>query len=257
MRIMNHAIYLAPFAAEHPALHSRRRSPRRPPSHRTGRRSRCACWSDSPPAATSTISRASPARGCPKCSVSNSSSKTASAPWARWRPTTSCARPPTVIRFFWAGTGTVSIFPAMGKAPYSMKDLAPVSLIGTSPQVLIINGKLPIKTLQEFVAWVKPKPKKFAYAGGGGPGSVSNLLMALFLKRAGIGDECRELSRHRAGAHRHHRRSCARDVHSAAGSAAACRDRRRAHARAVGRSPRRRRRTFRPSPSPASRVSAA
>ena len=87
---------------------------------------------------------------------------------------------------FWAGTGTVSIFPAMGKPPYSMKDLAPVSLIGTSPQVLIINGKLPIKTLQEFVAWVKPNPKKFAYAGGGGPGSVSNLLMALFLKRAGL-----------------------------------------------------------------------
>ena len=67
-----------------------------------------------------------------------------------------------------------------------MKDLAPVSLIGTSPQVLIVNGKLPIKTLQEFVAWVKPNPKKFPYAGGGGPGSVSNLLMALFLKRAGL-----------------------------------------------------------------------
>ena len=89
--------------------------------------------------------------------------------------------------FFWAGTGTVSIFPAMGKPPYdTMKDLAPVSVIGTSPQVLIINGKLPIKTLQEFVAWIKANPKKFAYAGGGGPGSVSNLLMALFLKRAGL-----------------------------------------------------------------------
>jgi tripartite-type tricarboxylate transporter receptor subunit TctC len=88
--------------------------------------------------------------------------------------------------FFWAGTGTVSIFPAMGKPPYTMKDFAPVSLIGTSPQVLIINGKLPIKTLQEFVAYVKPHPKKFAYAGGGGPGSVSNLLMALFIKRAGL-----------------------------------------------------------------------
>jgi tripartite-type tricarboxylate transporter receptor subunit TctC len=89
--------------------------------------------------------------------------------------------------FFWAGTGTVSIFPAMGKPPYdTMKDLAPVSVIGTSPQVLIINGKLPIKTLAEFVAWIKANPKKFAYAGGGGPGSVSNLLMALFLKRAGL-----------------------------------------------------------------------
>jgi tripartite-type tricarboxylate transporter receptor subunit TctC len=89
--------------------------------------------------------------------------------------------------FFWAGTGTVSIFPALGKAPYdTLKDLAPVSVIGTSPQVLIINAKLPIKTLQEFVAYVKARPKQLAYAGGGGPGSVSNLLMALFLKRAGL-----------------------------------------------------------------------
>ena len=89
--------------------------------------------------------------------------------------------------FFWAGTGTVSIFPALGTPKYdTMKDLAPVSLIGTSPQVLIVNGDLPIKNLKEFVAYVKARPKKLAYAGGGGPGSVSNLLMALFLKRAGL-----------------------------------------------------------------------
>jgi tripartite-type tricarboxylate transporter receptor subunit TctC len=87
---------------------------------------------------------------------------------------------------FWAAAGTISIFPAMGKPPYSAKDLAPISLIGTNPQVLIINGKLPIKTLKDFVTWVKANPKKYAYAGGGGPGSVSNLLMALFLKRAGL-----------------------------------------------------------------------
>src|SRR5262245_36988021 len=38
---------------------------------------------------------------------------------------------------FWAGTGTVSIFPAMGKPSYeTLKDLAPISVIGTSPQVL-------------------------------------------------------------------------------------------------------------------------
>jgi tripartite-type tricarboxylate transporter receptor subunit TctC len=89
--------------------------------------------------------------------------------------------------FFWAGTGTVSVFPALGKPPYdTMRDLAPVSVIGTSPQVLIVNAGLPIKNLKEFVAYVKARPKKLAYAGGGGPGSVSNLLMALFLKRAGL-----------------------------------------------------------------------
>ena len=88
---------------------------------------------------------------------------------------------------FWAGTGTVSIFPAIGKPPYdTMKDLAPVGLIGTGPHVLIVNPKVPVKTVQEFVAYVKAQPQKLPYGGGGGPGSVSNLLMALFLKRAGV-----------------------------------------------------------------------
>jgi tripartite-type tricarboxylate transporter receptor subunit TctC len=94
---------------------------------------------------------------------------------------------PDGYTFFWAGTGTVSIFPAMGKPPYdTAKAFAPVSVIGTSPQVLIVSGNLPIKNLQDFVAYVKARPKKLAYAGGGGPGSVSNLLMSLFLKRAGL-----------------------------------------------------------------------
>lgn len=89
---------------------------------------------------------------------------------------------------FWAGTGTVSIFPAMGgKTAYDpIKDFEPVSLIGTSPQVLIVNNSIPAKTLAEFVAYVKSQQNKLSYGGGGGPGSVSNLLMQLFLKRAGI-----------------------------------------------------------------------
>jgi tripartite-type tricarboxylate transporter receptor subunit TctC len=33
---------------------------------------------------------------------------------------------------------------------------------------------------------VKTQPQRLPYAGGGGPGSLSNLLMALFLKRAGL-----------------------------------------------------------------------
>jgi tripartite-type tricarboxylate transporter receptor subunit TctC len=94
---------------------------------------------------------------------------------------------PDGYTLFWAGTGTVSIYPAVGKPPYdTVKDLAPVGLIGTGPHVLIINPKLPIKNVQEFVAYVKAQPQKLPYGGGGGPGSVSNLLMALFLKRAGL-----------------------------------------------------------------------
>jgi tripartite-type tricarboxylate transporter receptor subunit TctC len=94
---------------------------------------------------------------------------------------------PDGYSLFWAGTGTISIFPAVGKPPYDLnKDFAPVSMIGTSPQVLIVNPKLPINNVKEFVDYVKAQPQKLPYGGGGGPGSVSNLLMALFLKRAGL-----------------------------------------------------------------------
>ena len=95
--------------------------------------------------------------------------------------------PPDGYMLFWAGTGTISIFPAMGKPPYdTMKDFAPISIIGTNPQVLVVNPNLPAKSVPEFVAYVKSQKEKLPYGGGGGPGSVSNLLMALFLKRAGI-----------------------------------------------------------------------
>lgn len=94
---------------------------------------------------------------------------------------------PDGYTLFWGGTGTISIFPAIGKTPYdTKKDLQPVSVIGTSPQVLVVNPDIPAKTVAEFIAYVKGQPNRLSYGGGGGPGSVSNLLMALFLKRAGL-----------------------------------------------------------------------
>jgi tripartite-type tricarboxylate transporter receptor subunit TctC len=94
---------------------------------------------------------------------------------------------PDGYMLLWAGTGSISIFPALTKTPFDpSKDFLPVSVIGTSPQVLIVGYKVPAKNVQEFVAYVKGQKEKLSYAGGGGPGSVSNLLMALFLKRAGL-----------------------------------------------------------------------
>jgi tripartite-type tricarboxylate transporter receptor subunit TctC len=77
---------------------------------------------------------------------------------------------PDGYTLFWAGTGTVSIFPAMGKPPYdTFNDLAPISMIGTNPLVLIVNPKLPVKSVKEFVDYVKGQKDKLAYGGGGGP----------------------------------------------------------------------------------------
>ena len=95
--------------------------------------------------------------------------------------------PPDGYTLFWGGPAVISIFPAITKAAYDpVKDFKPISVIGLNPQVLVVNAKLPIRTVADFIAYVKVQPEKLPYAGGGGPGSLSNLLMALFLKRADL-----------------------------------------------------------------------
>jgi tripartite-type tricarboxylate transporter receptor subunit TctC len=94
---------------------------------------------------------------------------------------------PDGYTLFWAGPAVVSIFPAITKAAYDpVKDFKPISVIGVNPQVLVVNAKLPVADVAAFVRYVKMQPQRLPYAGGGGPGSLSNLLMALFLKRAGL-----------------------------------------------------------------------
>lgn len=94
---------------------------------------------------------------------------------------------PDGYTLLWASTSVIAIVPAISKVAYDpVRDLAPVSLFGVAPQVLIVNPKFPARNVGEFVAYVKSRKGELVYAGGGGPGSASNLLMALFLKRAGL-----------------------------------------------------------------------
>lgn len=92
---------------------------------------------------------------------------------------------PDGYTLLWASTNVMAIVPATNKVKYDpIKDFAPISELGSSPQVLLVNSKVPAKTVAEFVAYAKAQPAPLAYAGGGGPGSASNLIMALFLARA-------------------------------------------------------------------------
>src|SRR6478735_2324963 len=94
---------------------------------------------------------------------------------------------PDGYTLLWASTNVMAIVPATTKVKYDpVKDFAPISELGSSPQVLLVNSKVPAKTVAEFVAYAKAQPQPLAYGGGGGPGSASNLIMALFLERAGL-----------------------------------------------------------------------
>lgn len=66
-----------------------------------------------------------------------------------------------------------------------VRQLAPVTLVATSPNVLVVDARLPVHTLQEFVALAKSKPGALNY-GSVGNGSAAHLAMEQLKAMAGI-----------------------------------------------------------------------
>lgn len=96
---------------------------------------------------------------------------------------------PDGYTLLWASTSVIAIVPAAAtnKVSYNpMKDFVPICGFSAGPQVLLVNADVSVKTLQEFVTWVKTQKNQVTYAGGGGPASASNLIMALFQARTGL-----------------------------------------------------------------------
>lgn len=77
-----------------------------------------------------------------------------------------------------ADVAQTAINPALyAKLPYdTLRDFAPVSLMGTSGQFLVAHASVPAKTLPELITLVKGRPGQFRY-GSGGIGSVHHLSM--------------------------------------------------------------------------------
>ena len=85
-----------------------------------------------------------------------------------------------------AYVGTHGTNPAVRKLNYdASKDFTPIGMIGATPNVLIINPKLPVKNLAEFVAYAKKNPSKLSY-GSSGPGTLTHLGMEQLKMAAGI-----------------------------------------------------------------------
>jgi tripartite-type tricarboxylate transporter receptor subunit TctC len=70
--------------------------------------------------------------------------------------------------------------PATRKLPYdAVKDFTAIGMIGATPNVLVVNSALPVKTVKEFVDYLKKNPGKVSY-GSAGQGSLTHLTMELF-----------------------------------------------------------------------------
>ena len=81
--------------------------------------------------------------------------------------------------------GAISIAPLAQKTGYDpLKDLAPVSIVSTIPQTVIVNNNLPVKSMDELVAYAKANPGKVTY-GSSGTGGLMHYSVALFQMRTG------------------------------------------------------------------------
>ena len=80
-----------------------------------------------------------------------------------------------------------AIAPAlMPKLPYNAeRDFVPIILVGTSPNILVVNPSVPAKDVAELAALAKSKPGKLTYASSG-QGSLQHIAAEMFKSSAGV-----------------------------------------------------------------------
>ena len=101
--------------------------------------------------------------------------------------TTAAARAPADGYTILIGTtGPFGINPTLyTKLPHdTVKDFQPVTLIARVPNLLVVNNKLPVKTVPELIAHLKANPDKLSY-GSSGVGSSQHLGTEFFLTKTG------------------------------------------------------------------------
>jgi tripartite-type tricarboxylate transporter receptor subunit TctC len=67
----------------------------------------------------------------------------------------------------------------------AVRDLAPISKLGETPNSVVVNNALPVKTVQDLIALARKQPGKLN-CGSAGIGSAAHLAMALLEHSAGI-----------------------------------------------------------------------
>ncbi len=65
------------------------------------------------------------------------------------------------------------------------KDFEPIALAGEAPNLLLVNPKLPVNSVQEFIAYAKKNPGKLNFTSAG-TGSTQHLSGELFKIKCGI-----------------------------------------------------------------------
>jgi tripartite-type tricarboxylate transporter receptor subunit TctC len=79
-------------------------------------------------------------------------------------------------------TNATIAMPSLFKSlPFDVaKDFAFVSLVGYGPSIMVVNPKLPVRSVREFIAYAKQHQGKVDF-GSGGIGNITHMAMALFI----------------------------------------------------------------------------
>ncbi len=77
----------------------------------------------------------------------------------------------------------VSLYRKLGYDPE--KDFAPVSLIASAQNILVVHPSVPAKSVREFIAFAKQRPGQLSYASTG-IGTAAHLAAELFKNMAGV-----------------------------------------------------------------------
>src|SRR5262245_16631159 len=96
---------------------------------------------------------------------------------------------PDGYTLLFGNTSTQVLLPVlMPRPPYDpVKDFAAISILCVSPTVIVINEKVPVRTLRELLAYAKANPGKLSY-GSAGAGTLTNLAGELFKELIGARD---------------------------------------------------------------------
>ena len=84
-------------------------------------------------------------------------------------------------------TSAIVIGPALyGKVNYdTLTDFAPVALTASVPLVLVVNPKLPTRTVKEFIDHARANPNQLNYSSSG-TGTITHLASAMFSSQLGL-----------------------------------------------------------------------
>ena len=86
-------------------------------------------------------------------------------------------------------TSTMVLNPmTMAKVPYDpARDFVPIAILAVSTTSIVVHASVPVKTLNELIAYAKANPGKLSY-GSAGSGTMSNLSGELFKQLTGLND---------------------------------------------------------------------